>query len=186
MATTITPAPATSTITWEEFERLPDGDGLHREILQGVLRVLPPPQLLHTRIARKISRALENLEAVVPGEVLLEGGYKLSANPPSWVVPDVSFVRTSRIQSITSYYIGAPELAVEIISPSESAKDIELKINLMLAAGAQAVWVVYPETRTVRIFSPDGSSVKPGIGDSLTLPFLSQDWSVPVADLFAD
>lgn len=192
MATTIPPATiaplqdAGKKMTWEEFERLPDGDGFHREILQGVLQVLPPPKLLHTLIAKRILRLLDSLELVVSDKSLPELGCKLSTNPASWVEPDVAFVRASRIQSSTDYFLGAPDLAVEVISPSESAKDVELKVGLMLAAGAQAIWVVYPETRSVHVFSPDGTSVRRGMGDKLTAPFLSTDWSVPVAALFAN
>lgn len=48
------------------------------------------------------------------------------------------------------------------------------------------MWVVYPESKTVHVFSPDGTSVKRVIGDTLTAPFLAPDWSVPVARLFQD
>jgi Uma2 family endonuclease len=84
------------------------------------------------------------------------------------------------------YFTGAPELAVEVISPSESAADVQRKVELMLAAGAKAVWVVYPKTQSVTIHTPDGVARTLGAGGSLIAPFLLEGWSAPVAELFAD
>ncbi len=72
---------------------------------------------------------------------------------------------------------------MEVISPSESDNDIERKLDLLLGSGSQAVWVAYPESKTVHVFSPDGTSVRRGIGDTPTAPFLAADWSAPVARL---
>ncbi len=173
-------------MTWEAFERLPDGDGLHREILEGELQILPPAKLNHTRIAMRVIRALAALQDQGLGEALPEAGYKLSDDPPSWVQPDVSFLRSERLQNTGegAYAVGAPELAIEIVSPSETATMLQRKVELMLGAGAQAVWVIYPDSRTVTVHLPNGTSTTHGISESLTAPFLAENWTLQVATIF--
>jgi Uma2 family endonuclease len=77
-------------------------------------------------------------------------------------------------------------LAVEVVSPSESASDLQIKVQLYLQAGALAVWVIYPKTKTVEVHLPDGTSVTRTMADKLDAPFLLKDWQVSVAQLFAE
>ena len=182
MATTTSSA----LMTWEAFERLPDGDGLHREILEGELQTLPPAKSGHTKIASRLFRALSTLHERGLGEVYLEAGYKLSQDPATWIQPDASFLRTERIRATAEdgYFIGAPELAIEIVSPSETATMLQRKVELMLGSGAQAVWVIYPESQTVMVHLPNSTSVTRGLSESLNAPFLAADWTLPVATIF--
>lgn len=174
-------------MTWEEFERLPDSDGFHRELIEGVLQLLPAPKSGHSGIASNAFKILLELEAAGLGRVYLEAGYKIREFPPSWIEPDASFLVTGRVQATApeNYFLGGPEIAVEVVSPSESARDIQRKLDLLLGMGTKAVWVVYPESQSVHVFSPDGTSVRRGVGDMLTAPFLAPDWSAAVARLFA-
>lgn len=174
-------------ITWQAFEQLPDGDGFHREVVEGELIVLPPPKSKHSRIARRMSRALMPFEDRGVADVHMEAGYKLSNDPPTWIEPDVSvLVRERAREADTDYFMGAPELAVEVVSPSETARDLNRKIDALLAGGSLAVWVIYPEEREVRVFLPDGTSYARREGESLRLPELLPDWEMPVARLFED
>jgi Uma2 family endonuclease len=88
-------------------------------------------------------------EAAAGGQAYFEAGYKLHENPASWVEPDVSFLRGDRlpVTKFQDYFLGAPELAVEVVSPFESASDLDRKVELRLAAGSLAVWVIYPRKR---------------------------------------
>jgi Uma2 family endonuclease len=183
MATT-----STGIMSWEDFERLPSGDGYHREILEGELQVLPPAKSGHSLIAGNTAESLRRLQKRRLGRVLSEAGYKLSQSPPTWVQPDVSFLTQERIQTTdeNGYFIGAPELAIEIVSPSESGADIQRKVTLLLAAGSKAVWLIYPKTKTVQVHLPDGTAFTRGISDTLSAPFLLAGWEFPVAQLFAD
>jgi Uma2 family endonuclease len=184
MATTT----STPLLTWEAFERLPDGDGLHREILEGELQILPPAKSKHSKIASNLFELLFPLRQHGLGRVFLEAGYKLSEAPATWIQPDASFLRMERIHETADdgYFIGAPDLAVEVVSPSETARDLQRKVTLLLAGGSQMVWVVYPETQTVTVHLPDGTSSTRNIGDSLTAPQLLESWTLPVNALFAE
>lgn len=178
-------AATTNLMSWEAFEQLPD-DGMHHEIIQGELISLPPPKSGHSNLANNVAEAFRPLKERGLGRVYLEAGYKLSENPPTWIQPDVSFLREERVR-ITApkgYFAGAPELAIEIVSPSESARDLERKVELLLAAGAYAVWVIYLDNRKVRAFLSDGTSFSRGVNETLSAPALLATLDVPVSKLF--
>jgi Uma2 family endonuclease len=175
-------------MTWESFEKLPDGDGFHRELIEGELQVLPPVKFGHSKVAKRIFKALLFVEESGGGQVYFEAGFKLSTDRASWIQPDVSFVRAERIRDTpdSGYFLGAPDLAIEVVSPSESAADVNRKVELLLKAGSLAVWVLYPKLREVRVFLPKGVSYRKCVGDTLTMPELLPGWEFPVARLFED
>jgi Uma2 family endonuclease len=181
-------ATTTGQITWQAFEQLPDGDGWHREVVEGELIILPSPKSRHSRTARRISRALTPFEDHQIAEVHVEAGYKLSDDPPTWIEPDVSVLRIERARATSGddYFVGSPELAIEVVSPSETARDLNRKVDLLLAGGSLAVWVVYPEEKEVRVFLPGGTSYTRRAGEILTIPELLPDWELPIAKLFED
>lgn len=181
-------AATTGQITWQAFEQLPDGDGWHREIVEGELIVLPPPKSRHSEIAFAIAEALLPLKQRGVAKIYVEAGFKLANDPPTWIVPDVSVVRLERVRATgrNDYFVGSPELAIEVVSPSETARDLNRKIDLLLAGGSLAVWVVYPEEQEVRVFVQGGTSYTRRMGEFLTAPELMPDWELPVAKLFED
>ena len=181
-------AATTNLMSWEAFEQLPDGDGYHRELIEGELQILPPPKSGHSRIAHRLHRAMIPAEAAADGQAFIEAGFKLSTDPATWVQPEVSFLRNDRLLTVQydDYFLGAPEFAVEVVSPSESAADLERKVELMLGAGSLAVWVVYPRQRKVHVYRPDGSLQRRVAGETLLIPELLPGWELPVARLFED
>jgi Uma2 family endonuclease len=181
-------ATTTHQITWESFEKLPDSDGMHRELIEGELQILPPPKLGHSKVAGNAAEAIRPLRERPGGRIFLEAGYQLSADRRNWIQPDVSFVRIERVRETpdSGYLLGGPDLAIEVVSPSESAADLNRKVELLLKAGSLAVWVLYPEQRGVQVFLPSGTSLWKGIGDTLSMPELLPGWEFPVAQLFED
>jgi len=87
------------------------------------------------------------------GEVYQEAGYQLFPDRQTWLQPDVSFYDAERVAAVKAdeYLQGAPDVAIEVISPSESASDIEGKTEAYLEAGARAVVLVFPDLRRVRV-----------------------------------
>lgn len=175
-------ATTTHLLTWEEFERLPDE---HIEIIEGELIIVPPPKSGHSVVADNAAELLRPLKANGAGRILCEAGYKLSEDPATWIQPDVSFLKMERIRATkpNNHFLGAPELAVEVVSP-ETAETLNRKIDLLLAGGSLAVWVLYPAHREVRVFLPDGTSFRRGLNDMLTMSELLPGWELPVASLF--
>jgi Uma2 family endonuclease len=118
------------------------------------------PPLKHDRHVAVIADLLLPLKANQAGLILIEAGFKISEEPPSWVQPEVCFLKMERVRATgaTEYFQGAPELAVEIVSPSERHH----KIDLLLGAGSLAVWAVHVPKRKVRVYLPDGTSFARG------------------------
>lgn len=82
------------------------------------------------------------------GELCLETGYKIG--PRNWLQPDLSIAHAGQPEN--DYSEGAPALAVEIISQSNTAEQVDYKVKTYLANGGIEVWVVYPKTRCVWVF----------------------------------
>ncbi len=177
----------TNLLTWEAFEQLPD-DFSHKEILEGELLILPPPKSGHSAIAHRLYDFLTPiLKQNRLGRAYIEAGFLLSRNPPTWVQPDVSYLSRARVLETTpdGYFSGAPELAVEIISPSESTKDIERKNKLMFTAGTLIIWVIYPKLRHVWVHSPGASKLFTE-GETLSAPDILPGFEMPVTALFVE
>src|SRR5689334_17186253 len=130
-------------MTREEFERLPD-DGVRHELSQGELVTLTRPKLRHTLMQMRLLELLLPAQAQGFGKVLFEPGCELA--PDTIRSPDVCFITAHRAAALSpdNHVEGAPNLAIEIVSPSEFAEDLHLKVRQYLTAGAQAVWVIYP------------------------------------------
>jgi Uma2 family endonuclease len=142
----------TTLLSFEEFEQLPDEPG-KVELLDGELIQLPPAKRRHMEISRRIHvllmRAVEKAGATVRlGEVYFETGYKFSNR--AWLQPDVSI--PYRDQPCGDYFESAPALAVEVISESNSAEQMDRKVNIYLTNGGVEVWLVYPKRRSIWIY----------------------------------
>ncbi len=101
--------------------------------------------------------------------------------------PDASFVRLDRVpwDRLEDGYLDlAPDLVVEVVSPNDLFYEVELKIQEYLAAGVRLVWVIVPETRTVRIFRADQSTGGRSANDDLEGEDVIPGFRCRVADLF--
>ncbi len=177
---------ATKTLlTLEEFKRLPDDDMQH-ELDGGELITMPPPGWPQGDIASNIYDALLAQAAAHSCNVRMEMAFLLSRDPPVVRQPDVAVLRRERWKGAVKgqYFGGAPELAVEILSPSDAIGEVERKVAQYLAAGAILVWVVMPEERRVRIFRADGTSTVRHAGETMDAPELLPGWSMPVDAIF--
>jgi Uma2 family endonuclease len=138
----------------EEFDRLEESDELSYELDEGELVVTTKPRPLHNRIVLRLTVAIEKyLESHRVGEVFNpENLFVLGPNTKR--APDVSFIRAERAKQIdpNADIPGAPDLAVEVLSPTDTVAAVRRKIRQYLAAGAQYVWVVYSETREVEVW----------------------------------
>ncbi len=99
--------------------------------------------------------------------------------------PDVAFVAAERVQSSAGYIYGAPDLAVEIISPSERSTDIQKKLREYLRYGVRQVWHMYPEQGEVVVHLADGSAHTYGLGDTLPGGDVLPGLALSVSDVFA-
>lgn len=180
MATTAAPA-----LTLEEFSLLPR-DGQRHEMNEGKLVTMPPVKSLHTLVAHAILKALLQFLTERPhAQALFEAGYVLSYSPLTIRQPDLSVLSESRIRDTPpdNYFEGSPELAIEVVSPSDSAEDLELKAGQYLQYGGKEVWIVFPKTKTVHIYRAASNAQILSEFDTLDSTALP-GFSIKVADLF--
>jgi Uma2 family endonuclease len=142
----------TALLTFEEFAHLPDAPG-KRELLDGELIELPPPKRRHTIIQHRIAEALRQYAVERGLLVFIEAGFRLGARHAEWLQPDVSVVSQEQEQRDAidpdGYYQGSPLIAVEVISPANTAETVERKLAKYFDNGAGEVWVAYPKTRRI-------------------------------------
>ena len=99
----------------------------------------------------------------------------------------MAFIRAERISGDLpeGYFPGAPDLAVEVLSPSDRAGDVLAKVRDWFAAGSLAVWVVDPKTQTVTLYGPDGRAAILTSADTLSGGDVLPGFNTPVAGIFA-
>ena len=116
---------------------------------------MPPVKRLHGRVAAKLTIMLgQYVMANHLGEIFVESGYHIERNPDTVLGPDVSFIAADHYFDLPDGYTpGPPDLAIEVLSPSDRRGYVERKIRLYLQTGTRSVWLVDPRTRTVEVVS---------------------------------
>lgn len=183
------PARSTAMImTAEEFleASVPEGKA---ELVRGELRVTPPAGAPHGFAGANLVFLLAaHVRAQGLGRVFGDGlGYELLQLPHTVRVPDVSFVRAERLPEHGSgpgLLKMAPDLAVEVLSPSETASDLEEKLDDFTVAGTPLIWVVDPVRRTVRIIDRNAPVQWLREGDTLGGGSVIPGFSCAVNEIF--
>ena len=146
----------THLMTVEEFMNIDDEPNRH-ELIKGELLTMPPPNHDHGRISANLTGMLwQYAKANRLGDAYGETGYILERDPDTVLGPDVSFVAKDRSQRPQGYYSGPPDLAVEVLSPSDRRAKVEYKLSLWLQLGTRSVWLVNPRRRTVEVCKSTG------------------------------
>jgi Uma2 family endonuclease len=158
------------------------------ELDEGALIEMAPTGDIHGVVAVWVAHLI--LGHVKPrdlGEVSgAETGYRLSKDPDIVRAPDVGFIAKARLKPLTGkYYEMAPDLAVEVVSPGDTARQMRRKANQYLAAGTRLVWVIYPEDHGVDVYQPDHDPRSLKVGDTLDGADVLLGFSLPVKEIFA-
>jgi Uma2 family endonuclease len=164
-------------LTIDEYRALPNDDRYRCELVRGYVVREPRPNNEHGFLVMKLGHyLLEFVEANRAGMVVCESGFVLEHSPPTVRGPDVAFIARARLlHPLAGYVEAAPDIAVEVLSPSNRARDMRAKVAEYFAAGARLVWVVDPRLRTVTVHTSardwrvlsedeelDGGAVLPG------------------------
>ena len=114
-----------------------------------------------------------------------ETGYRLSTDPDIVRAPDVSFIVKARLKPITGkYYEMAPDLAVEVVSPGDTALQMRRKAKQYLEYGTRLVWIIYPEDRSIDVHQPGRDPHSHKIGDTLDGGGVLPGFALPVELVF--
>lgn len=177
-------------MTAEELLRLPrPPTGERYELVKGALITMSPPGAVHGRFATLLASFLQSFARTRRlGEVLVETGFRLATDPDTVLAPDVSFISSARIPATglpEGYFPGAPDLAIEIVSPGDLDEEVQAKVAAYLQSGSKLVWVLRPKRRTVTVHHPDGTARTLGVNDTLSGESLLPDFSLPLRELFS-
>ncbi len=168
----------------------PDNAGKRLELIEGVVVEMAPAGLKHGSIALRLGRLIGNyVDAHQLGyTTAAETGYILGKNADgrdTVRAPDVGFIAADKLQADLpdGFAPVAPDLAVEVVSPGDSASDIHERVSDYLHYGTRVIWVVYPKTKSVVVHTPtnaqtleandtlDGGDVLPGFSLPLSAIF---------------
>lgn len=174
-------------VTAEELAQRPNE---RCELEAGQVVDVAPASYRHGLVARQVQALLhDHARAHDCGQVTSsETGFLLTRNPDTVRAPDVGFVSTASFErwrkAETTYFPGAPDLAVEVLSPHDAWVEVEAKVREYLAAGGQAVWVLNPRSETVYVYAAGAETRVLGPDDSLDASPLLPGLVTPVRGLF--
>ena len=186
VTTAIPPKEEKRLLTAEDLWLMPRGRRRY-ELVRGGLVEMTPVGPRHGRIASRIDTLLRQFaEARELGETMVETGFCLECRPDTVRAPDVSFLSKERMppEDHQGFVPGAPDLAVEVISPSERDVDVQVKVMDYLAHNTRLVWVVRPAQRTVTVYQPDGTARVLRETDTLEGEDVVPGFALPLEKLF--
>ena len=187
LAPTLPPTPPIL-VTAEDLWKMPD-DGYRYELVKGVLRKMPPAGFEHGIRSVKIGSLLHvHVEKHGLGCVCgAETGFTIARNPDTVRAPDAAFVRREAIEArgiVKGYWEGAPDLAVEVISPGDTYTEVAEKVEDWLTAGCAMVWVINPRRETVEVHRPGEESTVLSGADILEGGDVVEGFRCEVEELF--
>ena len=185
------PSARRTLLTAEDLWKQTD-DSYRYELVKGVIHRMPPAGFEHGIRTSEIGSLLTvHVKKHKLGYVCCaETGFKISQNPDTVRAPDAAFVRQAAIDECDEggiprgYWEGAPDLAVEVISPSDTYTEVAEKVDEWLNAGCAMVWVLNPRRETVEVYrSPKDITVLHG-DDTLDGEDVIEGFQCQVRDLF--
>ncbi|WP_144440508.1 Uma2 family endonuclease [Limnochorda pilosa] len=174
-------------LTYDDYRRMPEGE--RYELLEGDLQLTPAPSPLHQRVSRRIQAALnDHVEKHGLGEVF-NAPIDVVLSHTTVVQPDVLFIARERAGIVGAESISAaPDLVIEILSPSSTMRDQVTKRRLYGRYGVREYWIVDPEARSIEVCVHSGRElVTHGVwqaGMEMESPLL-EGFRLAVAPIFA-
>jgi Uma2 family endonuclease len=179
---------STRLMTADELFVMPH-DGFRYELVKGELRKMSPAGSEHGAIIVNFTLLLaQQVKASSLGVCFgAETGFKITTDPDTVRAPDVAFVRRERVPESgipKKFWPGAPDLAVEVMSPDDTLKEVEEKTEQWLASGTSAVWVINPKRRGVSVYRPAAEVIRLSEADELDGGEVVPGFRCNVAEIF--
>jgi len=163
-------ATTTSQMTVEQFRALPEDSGpFYHELRNGEIIAVTRPKFEHSLIQRRLRRLLEE---IAPADSLVDTELAFRALPEYELrVADVAYLSAERFGQTNpkDNIRGAPDIVIEVLSPSNTVAEMHDKERLCLEHGAMQFWIVDPDLRLVKVSTPDGHAVTYQIGQQIPL-----------------
>ena len=175
--------------TEAEIEALPD-DGYDHEIVNGELVMSPKNTWFHGDICAALLTALRTFAAAHRLGAVWDSSTGFWMENLNCRAPDVSFVCKERLRGLkrreAKFFQGAPDLAVEVLSPSNSRREVDERLSDFFSSGAQLAWVIDPERELVEVCHSPTQRRLLGSGAMLDGEQLLPGFQYPIADLFKE
>ena len=143
-------------ITAEEFAEMPGPeDGTQQELVRGVIISMPLPNARHGFCCATIARLIGNFVAVNKLGIVTcnDAGVVVERNPDTVRGPDIAYWSFDRQKTVPKFYFEiSPDLAIEVMSPSNTRRQLRDKVREYLFNEGKMVWIVDPEDRCVEIY----------------------------------
>jgi len=164
-------------------------DGFRYELVKGELRQMSPSGSEHGAIIVNITGLLwQHVKSKKLGVCFgAETGFKIESDPDTVRAPDVAFISRERIPEsgmTKKFWPGAPDLAVEVLSPGDTRAEVEEKVENWLQTGARAVWVINPKRRSVSVYSATSDVTRLSEADELDGGEVVPGFRCKVAEIF--
>lgn len=181
---------ATAPVTVEQLLRMPD-DGNRYELVAGELRKMVPAGWRHGDVGGRLHSLLGHciVENRLGKVFSAETGFLLARDPDTVRAPDVAFIHRDHLpaeEPAEAFWPGAPDLAVEVVSPGETISDVDEKVQGWLDAGVAAVWVVNPKWESVTVYRSPADIKTLTKDDGLDGEDVVPGFRCRVRDIFAD
>jgi Uma2 family endonuclease len=176
---------------FEAFLRLPENAAKRFELHDGAIYEMSPSSELPTVLASELISYLRPFvrERGLGLVTAPDGGFALT--PHDVLSPDVAFIRAARLSGIRrrGFFQIAPDLAIEVVSPSDSIPAVQRKAARYLALGVREVWIIYPDDQTADIYragnAPNRLEVQQIASDGALESDLLPEFRLPLPQLFA-
>jgi Uma2 family endonuclease len=144
--------PKSTTVTYDEWLRMPEVRDATEEVVNGEIRIMPPNKWNHAVIVDNLRDALApQFDRRRFRVVTTNFGLIIRKSPLTSRVPDLAVFDLSTLVEEDGYIHSAPQLAVEVLSPANTRREREEKLNDYASIGIPEVWVISPEAKTVEI-----------------------------------
>jgi Uma2 family endonuclease len=177
----------TKIVTADELLRIPDDDFVY-ELVDGEIRKRSPAGFEHGHIAMLLGASLSaHVRAHRLGKVTAaETGFLIRRNPDTVRAPDAAFVKQERLVDSPGYFPGAPDLAIEVISPNDTYSDVNAKVNDWLRAGVRMVIVVDPSKKNATVHQSLTEAIRLALDDTLDGGEVVSGWKLALRELFGE
>lgn len=175
-------------LTAEDLWLMPEAD-VRRELIDGIIVEMAPVNVKHGELTIRLGHLLMNHVEKHGGGIVVGGdvGFvlNLDCDPERVRGADVAFISAGRIPEVREkFFQGAPDLAIEVLSPSEGSAHLQQKIRDYLEGGARLVWVIASQAKTATVYRADGTVRFLMERDSLDGENVLPGLTIPLAKIF--
>jgi Uma2 family endonuclease len=177
--------------TEAELQALPE-DGYIHEVVDGELVMSPKNDFFHGHICMRLSTAWNSFNRQHRLGIVLESSTGFWMKNRNCRAPDISFVPKERLKQLNfrpstrEFFPGAPDLAVEILSPNNTRAEIDSRLKDFFESGTQIAWIIDPDNERVEVCRSRTERALIGSGGFLDGEHLLRGFQYPIADLFKE